>query len=141
MSDLGGDSACWAHLFDERDGEAKSVRGGLVVSLGEVKERGNGAVWSLPHGGDLDANLVRLEPDASIGEHINDEVDVLVFVQSGNGSLHLEDDRVDLASDHLALIPKGARRSVTAGPTGLTYLSVHRRRGPLSIARSEPSDV
>lgn len=141
MSDQGGDSGCWAHLFDERDGEAKSVRGGLVVNLGEVKERGNGAVWNLPHGGDLDANLVRLEPYASIDEHINDEVDVLVFVQSGTASLHLEDDRVDLASDHLALISKGARRSITAGPTGITYLSVHRRRGPLSIARSEPSDV
>ena len=48
---------------------------------------GDGVVWSLPHGGDLDANLVRLGPDAAIGEHRNDEVDVLIYVQSGSGEL------------------------------------------------------
>jgi hypothetical protein len=36
----------------------------LVVDLGSIETRGgSGAVWSLPHGGDLDGNLVRLDAD------------------------------------------------------------------------------
>jgi mannose-6-phosphate isomerase-like protein (cupin superfamily) len=94
-------------------------------------------MWSLPHGGDLDANLVRLEPGGCIGEHVNDDVDVLVFVRSGTGQLGLGETLVDLASDHLVLIPQGVRRSITAGPAGITYLSVHRRRAPLGIGGSQ----
>ena len=140
MSDLGGEPACWAHLIEHGDDMAELHGRGVVVDLGDVAVRGSGAVWSLPHGGDLDANLVRLDPDATIGAHVNDEVDVLVFVQSGTGQLLLGDDRVDLGSDHLVLVPKGVRRSVTAGPAGITYLSVHRRRGPIQIGNTTKGD-
>ena len=140
-SDLGGDPPCWAHLSDDGDDQSVYSGAGVVVDLGEVAVRGDGAVWSLPHGGDLDANLVRLEPGGCIREHVNDEVDVVVFVQSGTGQLRLGDARVDLKSDHLALIPKGAQRAVTAGPGGITYLSVHRRRGPLGIGRAPGDDL
>lgn len=141
--DLGGDPACWAHLLDEDhdervrpvldpDGAAGEA---VVVDLGSAAHGSGGAIWSLPHGGDLDANLVRLDPGAGIGEHVNDHVDVLVFVQSGSGHLTIDHTSHQLGPDHVALIPTGARRTVVAGPRGITYLSVHRRRGPLGITK------
>jgi quercetin dioxygenase-like cupin family protein len=108
----------------------------VVADLGSaVPTEGQGAVWSLPHGGDLDANLVRLDPGGTIDEHVNDVVDVLMFVQSGTGLLVVDGHPHFLRSDVLALIPRGSRRQVTAGPTGMYHLSVHRRRGPLTITR------
>lgn len=110
-----------------------------VTDLGAVATRGSdGVVWSLPHGGDLDTNLVHLGPAAAIGEHRNREVDVLVYVQSGSGVLTVDGASHPLASEHLALIPRGCARSVVAGTRGLTYLSIHRRRAGLSLTpRSE----
>lgn len=92
-----------------------------------------GAVWSLPHGGDLDANLVCLDANGEIGAHVNNEVDVLMFVRSGSGSVTVDDETVPVGSDHLVWIPKGSRRSVTAGSGGISYLSVHRQRGGIDI--------
>lgn len=105
----------------------------VVADLGGTTTDSGGVVWSLPHGGDLDANLVRLRPGGQIAEHLNDEVDVLVFVQSGNGELVIDGEVHPLRGDVLALIPRGARRQMTAGPFGVTYLSIHRHRGPLTV--------
>jgi quercetin dioxygenase-like cupin family protein len=110
-----------------------------VADLGSLSSAGGpGAVWSLPHGGDLDANLVRLRPGDTIDDHVNDEVDVLLFVQSGGGELIIDDTEYPLRSDVLALIPKGSRRRIAAGPKGVFYLSVHLRRGALTIAPARP---
>ena len=139
MSDLGGDPPCWAHLVEELSESGGAPDPGWFADLGAVSGSG-GAVWSLPHGGDLNANLVRLDASGRIGEHINDDVDVLLFVQSGGGELGVGDRRQHLAENHLVLIPRGAPRQLIAGPDGITYLSVHRRRGPLDVrARSTSS--
>ncbi len=132
-SDLGGDPPCWAHILDDNDDD-DAVGGPLIVDLGTAVSGSGGAIWSLPHGGDLDANLVRLAPGDRIGEHVNNDVDVLVFVQSGNGEATIGDARHALGTDHLMLISKGERRSIDAGSSGITYLSVHRRRSPLGIS-------
>jgi mannose-6-phosphate isomerase-like protein (cupin superfamily) len=134
---IGGDPPCWAHLFEDDRDAAALPNGAVIADLGDVTLSG-GAVWSLPHGGDLDANLVRLEPGHRIEAHVNAEVDVLVFVQSGTGRIDLGDTRADLTADHLVLVPRGVRRSIAAGPSGITYLSVHRRRGLLgTVDRSK----
>lgn len=140
MSGLGGDPPCWAHLLDGEEDAAVLPAGAFFADLGCVTMRGNGAVWNLPHGGDLDANLVRLEPDDDIGEHVNDELDVLLFVQSGTGHVRLGDATLQVAPEHIVLVPRGARRSIAAGPAGLTYLAVHRRRDPLDIGGSRTGD-
>ncbi|MDZ7679822.1 MAG: cupin domain-containing protein [Acidimicrobiales bacterium] len=129
--DEGGDPPCWAHLVG--GDETADAIGPVVVDLGAAASGAGGAVWSLPHGGDLDANLVRLAPGGEIARHVNADVDVLVFVQSGTGELTIDDDVHPLRGDVLALVPRGAHRSITAGPRGLTYLSIHRRRSPLGI--------
>ena len=65
--------------------------GAVVVDLDQVAAAGTvGAAWSLPHGGDLDANVVRLDAAGGIGEHVNNEVDVLVVVVSGQGSVSVD---------------------------------------------------
>lgn len=105
----------------------------IVADLGRVRCVGDGAQWSLPHRGELDANLVTLQPGHSIDEHVNDLVDVLMFVQSGSGEVTIDGTRHAAGTDHLVLVPRGASRSITAGDAGITYLSVHRLRDPLTI--------
>lgn len=135
-ADLGGDPPCWAHLLDEQ-GEQASAHDGdpEIVDLAAVSVGSGGAIWSLPHGGDLDANLVRLDPATGIDAHTNNDVDVLVLVQSGTANLTVDGQTRQVGADHLALIPKGSNRSIMAGAAGVTYLSIHRQRSPLGITR------
>jgi quercetin dioxygenase-like cupin family protein len=119
---------------DATDATGPADPTGVVIDLGSVSTRGRpGVVWSLPHGGDLDANLVRLEPDGTIGAHRNHDVDVVLSVIAGHGELIIDDATHLLRGDVLALVPRGARREIRAGADGVTYLSIHRRRGPLEI--------
>jgi quercetin dioxygenase-like cupin family protein len=130
----GGDPPCWAHLLDDEAGEPPAGPGAVVADLAGVDTSGaGGAVWSLPHGGDLDANLVSLPAGGTIAEHVNDVVDVFVYVRSGHGGLMLDGRRHALRPDVAVLVPRGARRAVAAGPDGLAYLSVHRRRPALAV--------
>lgn len=46
---------------------------------------GEGVVWALRAGEDLNANLVRFGAGRGVGEHINDEVDVIFVGVSGSG--------------------------------------------------------
>ena len=100
-----------------------------------------GVVWKLPHDGDLDGNLVRLAPGRSIDEHVNRDVDVLVVVRAGDGELTVDGEPHALTLTTLALIPRGTRRSITAGHDGITYLSIHRRRDGLSIGHAVAQGV
>lgn len=97
-----------------------------------------GVVWKLPHDGDLDANLVRLAAHRSIEPHRNDELDVLVVVRTGSGTIDVDGHSHAIGVGAIARVPKGAHRSITAGPDGISYLSVHRSRPPMTVA--VPSD-
>lgn len=99
-----------------------------------------GVVWKLPHQGDLDGNLVRLAAGRSVDAHVNDEVDVLLVVRRGDGEMTVDGERHELGERAIALIPRGARRSIVAGPDGISYLSVHRHRGPMSIGHARVDD-
>ena len=136
-ADEGGEAPCYAHLLDVQ-------RHAVVVALDDVPAGGTGAVWSLPHDGELDANLVRLEAGGAIGAHVNREVDVLVVVRRGDGEVRIDGVAWGLSPDSLVMIPVGASRSIVAGEAGIEYLSVHRRRAglavspnPATIARSD----
>lgn len=113
-----------------------------VADLGAalaVPAPGDGVVWALESSSDLNANLVRLGPGGSIGEHVNGEVDVLIVVVSGDGTLRVGDVEAPLGPDVLANVPKGTRRAVSAGHAGLAYLTVHRRRGPIDLGPARSS--
>jgi len=122
-------------VTDDPEGEPTPVDAEL--SLVDVTElafvEGEGAIWSLPHGGDLDANVVRVGAGHAIDEHINDEVDVLVAIWSGAGDLTIDGRSITLAPGVVVGIPRGRSRAVYAGSSDLVYLSVHRRREPLTI--------
>ncbi len=147
--DLGGEAPCLAHLFDtdpdagDSDTVATAVAAGaaVVVDAHRVGEGdGDGVAWSLPHGGDLDANLVRLHPGGAIGEHVNGAVDVAISVVAGGGRLLVDGEPHGLAAGTFAHVPRGHRRAIDAGPDGLVYLSIHRRREALAIGAKPGGD-
>ncbi|MCX4529818.1 MULTISPECIES: hypothetical protein [unclassified Streptomyces] len=99
-----------------------------------------GALWRLtgsPRG--LDSNLIRLPPGGVIPEHAEPALDVLLVVVEGAGTLAGEDGPHRLRPHAVAWLPKGSRRSLTAGPDGMAYLTVHTRRPGLGIAPA-PAD-
>jgi quercetin dioxygenase-like cupin family protein len=132
-ADLGGEAPCWAHLVDDPDSH-KSPAGTVIVDVAGLADDGaDGAIWSLPHGGDLDANVVRLRDGNAIADHVNGEVDVLVVVWSGGGELVVDGRATALRPGIVVSVPRGARRAVRAQGSDLTYLSIHRRREALTI--------
>ncbi|MBW5485665.1 hypothetical protein [Streptomyces bambusae] len=99
-----------------------------------------GALWRLTGTRrDLDSNVIRLRPDAAVGEHAEQVLDVMLVVLAGSGTLHAEDGPHPLGRHAVAWLPKGSRRSLAAGPDGMTYLTVHTRRPGLGI--SPPSGL
>ncbi|MER5891514.1 hypothetical protein [Streptomyces sp. NPDC001876] len=93
-----------------------------------------GALWHLAEQGrELDANVVHLPPDAAVGEHQEDVLDVLLVVLAGGGSLLTGGATLDLAPTTVTWLPRTSRRALEAGPDGMTYLTVHRRRPGLTI--------
>lgn len=144
--DEGGEAPCFAGFLDEldlRESDSPSPSRPPVVvrlaSVGTGSPGSDGVLWHLPHDGDLDANLVRLGACGAIGEHVNNEVDVLIVVRSGSAELEIDGQRATLDAGSLALVPRGAMRSIEAGTEGVEYLSIHRRRAGLSIRPSTPA--
>jgi len=105
-----------------------------------VEAEGEGTVWTLRGSEDLNANLIRFDAGGGVGGHVNEEVDVLFVGVEGRGTVSVEGEEHDLAAGTAVFAPKGTRRSVTAGPAGAAYLSVHRRRGGPRIGRGPGTD-
>ncbi|WNI23249.1 hypothetical protein [Streptomyces sp. ITFR-16] len=101
-----------------------------------------GALWQLDRQGrELDANLVRLPPGAEVGEHREDVLDVLLVVLAGGGRLVPADGGtpLDLTPTTAAWLPRTSRRALVAGPEGLAYVTVHRRRPGLTVKPAVPA--
>ena len=107
------------------------VRTDLVAEA--VEAGGEGVVWTLGAGADLNANLVRFGAGRGVGEHVNEEVDVVLVGVSGSGFVEVDGEENALDAGKLIFIPRGSRRSTRGGPEGFGYLTVHRRRGPIRI--------
>lgn len=121
----------------ERNGAADpspSLLADLDWCLAQAADEQRGALWRLAEAGrQLDANLVRLPPGATVEAHTERDVDVLLLPIAGNGTLHSGEESIALATHALTWLPRGSRRSITAGPGGLAYLTVHRARTGLRI--------
>ena len=104
---------------------------GLAVDL--AAGSGSGPLWGMASE-DLNATLLAWPAGEGVAEHVNAELDVLVVVLAGALGVTIDDERHALSAPAALLVPRGARRSIRAGPDGVRYLSVHRRRGPLQIA-------
>jgi quercetin dioxygenase-like cupin family protein len=95
-------------------------------------------LWKLADSGrQLDANLVRLRPDERIARHTETDLDVLLLGGAGDGLVGTgaADEPQRVAEGGLLWLPRGTTRSITAGPGGLTYLTVHPRRPGMTIGR------
>jgi uncharacterized cupin superfamily protein len=68
-----------------------------------------------------------------MSEHVNSEVDVLLVVVAGAGTLRVDGRDAPLAPCTIAHVAKGSARAVFAGDGGLSYVTVHRRRGQLQV--------
>ncbi len=106
------------------------------MNLGQIAASAGGrtgVIWTLEGSGDLNANLVRFETGRGVGEHVNDEVDVLIVGVSGKGAVQVDGREHPVSNGAMIFVPCGARRSTRAASESFAYLSVHRRRGPLRI--------
>ena len=106
----------------------------LAECVAEASPEQRGALWRLSEPArQLDANLIRLPAGADVGEHQENDLDVMLLVVAGSGALLDVERELPLGVGSLAWLPRGARRGLRAGPDGLVYLTVHRRRPGLAV--------
>lgn len=106
----------------------------LAATAMEVAGR-EGVMWTLGESEDLNANLVRFRTGEGVGEHLNDEVDVIFVGVSGSGFVNVDGEDRNLSKGNLVFVPKGVRRSTRSVSDDFAYLTVHRRRGPLQLGK------
>lgn len=111
-----------------------------ATALAAAADAPSGALWRLAEPGrQLDANVVHLPSCAHVATHAEPDLDVLLLVLAGSGVLGTADGERHLAAGGLLWLPHGASRSITAGPDGLRYLTVHRRRPGMQIRSGPPA--
>jgi len=93
-----------------------------------------------PGGGALvsaELNVTPLAWPAGRGpeEHVNEERDVLVVVLEGSALVTVDGEERELGRGEATIVDRGRQRKITAGPNGVRYLSVHRRRPGLQVGR------
>jgi len=110
--------------------EDQLIDGVVQMDLATLLATGpSGVLWGLDSP-QLNANFVALHDGDSIPEHTNAEVDNLIAVLSGSGTVAVDGVVHQVQEQTLLLIPCGAERSIH-GEHALRYLSIHvRRSGP-----------
>lgn len=109
--------------------ESKLEESGNLAAIA-ASFAGSGPAWTLASE-DLNVNLIVLRHGASVPEHVNDALDVLLVGVEGDGAVSIDDRVFAFGAGRAILVPKGARRSVRATGLRLAYLTCHRRRGGL----------
>jgi quercetin dioxygenase-like cupin family protein len=96
----------------------------------------SGARWTLAEPGrQLDANLIHLPAGQRVETHTEPDLDVLLVVVAGGGIAGTPDGEQTLANGNIVWLPHGSTRNITAGTSGLSYLTIHRRRPGLQIGK------
>lgn len=114
---------------------------GLALAVRDVSEPvadllagdGAGPQWGT-ESEELNATVLAWPAGEATPEHVNEDRDVLVVCVAGSGTLTVDGVDHALGAATAAVVPRGARRRIAAGQAGIRYLTVHRRRGGLSIA-------
>ncbi|HEY1180359.1 MAG: hypothetical protein HOV66_02940 [Streptomycetaceae bacterium] len=114
----------------------------LVTAAGDVLARARrdgaaGSVWQVPdERRELDANVIHLPAGDRLSAPAGTDLDVLLVVLDGAGKLASAEGTVPVSAGSVVWMPRGTPRTVVAGPDGLSYFSVHRRRPPMTIGRA-----
>jgi quercetin dioxygenase-like cupin family protein len=93
-----------------------------------------GPVWGA-ESADLNATLLEWPAGKGPSEHVNEQLDVLYVVLAGSATLTADGEPRELAAGEAAIVDKGTRRALVAGPDGVRYLTAHVRRGGLQLKR------
>jgi quercetin dioxygenase-like cupin family protein len=93
-----------------------------------------GPVWGAASA-DLNATLLDWPRGEGPAEHVNEQLDVLYVVLAGSATLTVDGEPRQLGAGEAAIVDKGARRALVAGPDGVRYLTAHKRRGGLELKR------
>ncbi len=103
-----------------------------VINTGEAMRtvRHDGAIWSV-NSEQMNVNLMRLRTGATIPEHVNADLDVLLAVYEGEGELMVEGTTVALEPGIVVVVPRLARRALRCLRGPLVFLTAHRQRGGL----------
>ncbi len=88
---------------------------------------------------DLNVNLVQWGREEGVDAHVNGERDVVFIGVSGSALVTVDGEEIDLAADRCIIVPRGAERAIRSGPVGVRYLTVHRRREPLTLGSAKPA--
>lgn len=99
---------------------------------------GPGPIWT-QQTDDLNVNVIAFEAGQGIGEHVNGEVDVLIVVVTGQGTVTVDGRDHALTGGRALIIPKGARRAIRSSDERFVYLSCHRRRAGLMPGPGRPA--
>ena len=136
IGDMGGDSACWAHLFEGEE----TAAAGIVANLSAIAQATThrGPVWTT-ESQDLNVNLLVFRAGEGVPEHVNSEVDVLMIGIAGNGVVNIDGKPHALPPGYCVIVPKGARRSTKVMSDRFAYLTCHRRRPGLMPTVNPPS--
>ena len=115
---------------------AGQVRGLVYARRVDVVDllslEGRGPAWGTASE-ELNATLLVWREGEGQPQHVNEERDVAIVALAGAGTLVVDGGEHRLSGGMLAIVPRGAMRSLVAGPEGLRCLSLHRRRGGLQI--------
>ncbi|OBI98688.1 hypothetical protein A5660_04665 [Mycobacterium alsense] len=114
----------------------------VLADTSAAEPGATGVVWKLEaKERDLDSNVIALPAGGGIDSHAGPDLDVLIHVLSGGGRLTTEAGTVDLFPGALLWLPRRSRRQFSAGPDGLRYLTVHKRRQALLLEPTATSSV
>lgn len=91
-----------------------------------------------PETDDLHMNVIVLRDGENIGRHVNQALDVIVTCLRGSGTIVLDQETIDVEPGSIVLIRQGTDREIVAGPDGIVYTTVHRKRGGImpTLSRS-----
>jgi quercetin dioxygenase-like cupin family protein len=117
--------------------EQPTVR--VLVDVRELVDNSpvpSGARWTLAEPArQLDANLIHLPAGHRVDTHTEPDLDVVLIVVAGGGTVGTPDREHTLADGNVVWLPRGSTRNITAGNNGLSYLTIHRRRAGLQIGK------
>jgi quercetin dioxygenase-like cupin family protein len=121
---------------DDGDAAAPGTGGARVVAdASGVLAAAPGIVWRHDAPGrQLDANLVHLAAGREVAVHAEADLDVLLVVVAGTGTLRGDGPDALLAPGCVVWLPRGTRRGLAASDEGLAYVTTHRRRPGMTIA-------
>jgi quercetin dioxygenase-like cupin family protein len=88
---------------------------------------------------ELNATVVEWPPGRGTPAHMNAERDVVLVVLDGSAEIERDGTASRAGAGDVVVLERGTTRRVTAGPAGVRYLTVHRRREAIGVANAPPA--